>query len=129
MILYRLFPTPYWGQLLGSNVMKDPAVADPAWHRYSSEVIRKPGGRYPFFLGRGKAVRTYSDEELKAVPVPTLIIWGADEAFFPVAHGERAAALIPNSQLVVLPGAGHLPWMEKPEEFVKAAEYFLLENC
>jgi pimeloyl-ACP methyl ester carboxylesterase len=54
-----------------------------------------------------------------------LIIWGADEAFFPVAHGERAAALIPDSQLVILPGAGHLPWMEKPAEFVEAVEAFL----
>lgn len=125
MILYRLFPTPFWGRMLGSNVMKDPSVADPAWHRYSSEVIRKPGGRYPFFLGRGKAVQTYSDEELKAVQVPTLVIWGEEEAFFPVAHGERAAALIPNSRLLVLPGAGHLPWMEQPSEFVEAVKSFL----
>ena len=125
MVLYRLFPTPFLGRLLGSNVMKDPAVADPAWHRYSMEVIRKPGGRYPFFLGRGKAVQTYSDEELQSVQVPALVIWGADEAFFPVAHGERAAALIPDSRLVVLPGAGHLPWMEKPAAFVKTVVEFL----
>ncbi len=128
MVLYRLFPTAFWGRMLGSNVMKDPAVADPAWHRYSMEVIRKPGGRYPFFLGRGKAVQTYTDAELRAVPVPTLVIWGAEEAFFPVAHGERAAALIPNSELLVLAGAGHLPWMEKPVEFVKAVEEFLLKG-
>lgn len=129
MVLYRLFPTSFWGEMLGSNVMKDPTVADPAWHQYSMEVIRKPGGRFPFFLGRGKAVQTYTDAELQAVPVPTLVVWGEEEAFFPVAHGERAAALIPDSELVVLAGAGHLPWMEKPVEFVKAVEGFLLEGC
>jgi 4,5:9,10-diseco-3-hydroxy-5,9,17-trioxoandrosta-1(10),2-diene-4-oate hydrolase len=128
MVLYRLFPTPFWGRMLGSNVMKDPLVADPASHQYSMEVIRKPGERYPFFLGRGKAVQTYTEEELQSVQVPTLVIWGADEAFFPVAHGERAAALIPDSRLVVLPGAGHLPWMEKPVEFVREVKGFCSEG-
>ena len=125
MVLYRLFPTAFWGQLLGSKVMKDPAVADPAWHAYSMEVIRKPGGRYPFFLGRGKAVATYTDEELRSVSVPTLVLWGEDEAFFPLAHGERAAALIPDSRLQLLPGAGHLPWMEAPKAFTEAVIKFV----
>lgn len=124
MILYRLFPSPIWDRFLGSKVFKDSTVADPAWHRYSSEVIRKPGGRYPFFLGRGKAVQTYTDAELRAVKPPTLIIWGEEEAFFPIAHGERAAALIPDSQLLLLPKGGHFPWMEAPGHFVEAVVGF-----
>jgi pimeloyl-ACP methyl ester carboxylesterase len=125
MILYRLFPTPFWGRLLGSKVMKDPSVAHLTWHRYSMDVLRKPGGRYPFFLGRGKAVQTFTDEELQAVRTPTLVLWGEEEAFFPVAHGERATRLIPDARLVLLPGAGHLPWMEGPERFVEEVEAFL----
>ncbi len=125
MVLYRLFPTPFWGKMLGSNVMKDPTVADPAWHRYSMDVIKSKGGRYPFFLGRGKAVSTYTDEELRAVSIPTLVIWGEDEAFFPIAHGERAARLIPNARLEVIPGAGHLPHMEQPEVFCELVREFV----
>lgn len=128
MILYRLFPTPLMSSFLDGNVMKDPKVADPAWHRYTMEVIRKPGGRYPFFLGRGKAVQTFSDEELMQVHIPTLVIWGEDEAFFPVAHGERAARLIPDSQLTILQGAGHLPWMEQPKAFTAVLTKFLLNE-
>lgn len=126
MILYKLFPTPFWGKVLGSNQMKDPSVAHPAWHHYSGDVLRQKGGRRPFFQGRGRAVSTYTDAELQAVTVPTLVIWGEDEAFFPLAHGERAARLIPNARLEVIPGAGHLPFMEKPEEFCRLAEGFLI---
>ncbi|NBC06748.1 MAG: alpha/beta fold hydrolase [Bacteroidetes bacterium] len=124
MILYRLFPSPIWDRLMGSKVFKDSTVAHPAWHRYTTEVIRKRGGRYPFFLGRGKAVQTFTDDELRSVRPATLVIWGEDEAFFPVAHGERAAALIPDAKLLLLPGAGHFPWMEEPERFVEAVVGF-----
>ncbi|TXB66549.1 alpha/beta fold hydrolase [Phaeodactylibacter luteus] len=128
MVLYRLFPSDFWGRLLGNNVMKDPSVAHPAWHRYSMEVIRKPGGRYPFFLGRGKAVRTFTDEELRSVSMPTLIIWGEDETFFPLSHAHKAARLIPRQQLAILPQAGHLPWMEQPTLFTSQLTDFLLSG-
>jgi len=127
MLLYRLLPISLWDRLLGSKVMKDGSVAHPAWHRYAAEVIRKPGGRYPFFLGRGKAVEAYTEEQLRSISVPTLIIWGEEEAFFPLAQGELAAALIPNARLEVIPKAGHFPWMEAPEPFVEAVVEFILE--
>ncbi len=38
-----------------------------------------------------------------------LIIWGDRDPLIPVAHGERAHELLPNSRLVVFAGAGHEP--------------------
>jgi pimeloyl-ACP methyl ester carboxylesterase len=32
----------------------------------------------------------------------------------PVSHGEQAAALLPGSEVVIVPAAGHLPWHEQP---------------
>ncbi|MCB9298679.1 MAG: alpha/beta fold hydrolase [Lewinellaceae bacterium] len=125
MALYKLFPSPIWGELLGRNVMQNPDDAHPAWHDYSIDVLKSKGGRRAFFQGRGRAVITYTDEELQAVATPTLLIWGEDEAFFPVSHGERAAQLIPGARLEVIPGAGHLPFMEKPEVFCGLVEGFL----
>ena len=125
MALYKLFPSPAWGDLLGRNVLENPDDAHPAWHEYSIDVLKSKGGRRSFFQGRGRAVTTYSDEELRAVQTPTLLIWGRDEAFFPVALGERGARLIPGARLEVIPGAGHLPFMEKPEAFCRLVEAFL----
>ena len=125
MALYKLLPSPKWGDLLGRNVMQNPDDAHPAWHEYSIDVLKKKGGRRAFFQGRGRAVITFTDEELRAVQVPTLLIWGEDEAFFPVSHGERAARLIPGARMEVIPGAGHLPFMEKPEIFCHLVAKFL----
>ena len=125
MALYKLLPSPKWGDLLGRNVMQNPDDAHPAWHEYSTDVLKKKGGRRAFFQGRGRAVITFTDEELRAVQAPTLLIWGEDEAFFPVSHGERAARLIPGARMEVIPGAGHLPFMEKPEIFCRLVAKFL----
>ena len=46
--------------------------------------------------------------------IPTLIVWGAEDALFPV-HGSVALARdFPQSSTVVIPKAGHIPHMERP---------------
>jgi pimeloyl-ACP methyl ester carboxylesterase len=32
----------------------------------------------------------------------------------PVSQGEQTAALLPASEVVIVPAAGHLPWHEQP---------------
>lgn len=53
---------------------------------------------------------------LNAVTTPTLIVWGRDDRFLPVAAGETLHRTIPGSRLAVLPNAGHLPMWERPDE-------------
>ena len=46
--------------------------------------------------------------------IPTLIVWGEEDALFPV-HGSVALARdFPQSSTVVIPKAGHIPHMERP---------------
>jgi pimeloyl-ACP methyl ester carboxylesterase len=52
--------------------------------------------------------------------VPTLIIHGELDAIIPLAVAEIAARAIPNCKLVVIPGAGHVPTMTRPEDVVAA---------
>jgi pimeloyl-ACP methyl ester carboxylesterase len=44
---------------------------------------------------------------LPSIDVPTLLLWGDDDAISPVAVGERLAELLPRSELVVIPGGTH----------------------
>jgi pimeloyl-ACP methyl ester carboxylesterase len=63
-------------------------------------------------------------EDLSQVRVPTLIICGeSDEAF--LEPSRRIHRAIPNSELVVIAGAGHTPTLEKPVEFNEALLSFL----
>ena len=64
-------------------------------------------------------------ERLDELKIPVQLIWGADDPLFPVAHAERAVALIQRSKLAVIDGAGHTPQSERPEEFNRVLHPFL----
>ena len=57
--------------------------------------------------------------------LPTLIIWGRQDAIVPFSVAEVYHASIPGSQLVVLDNCSHHPEIEKPEEFVRQVRAFL----
>ena len=47
--------------------------------------------------------------------IPTLIACGDRDLLTPVKNSEEMAAALPESLLVIVPGAGHLVMMERPE--------------
>ena len=46
----------------------------------------------------------------------------------PVRYGRTAAAAIPGSQLVVLPGVGHIPSIDAPRDFVRILTDFAADR-
>lgn len=56
-------------------------------------------------------------DELSAIDVPTLLLWGDRDGLVSIEDGERLNALIPGSRLVRLSGCGHLPHHEAPGLF------------
>lgn len=63
-------------------------------------------------------------ERIRAIRAPSLVIHGASD-LLPVQVAERVAGTIPDARLVVLPGSGHMPFWESPEEFFATVEDFL----
>lgn len=64
-------------------------------------------------------------QRLPELTVPTLIQWGAKDAWIPVSDAERFRAAIPDSRLIVYPTLGHLPMEEDPEATARDALRFL----
>jgi pimeloyl-ACP methyl ester carboxylesterase len=64
-----------------------------------------------------------------AADVPTLIVWGDHDQVIPVAHAEIAHEAIPGSRLCVMPGVGHFPHTEAPEQFLAVVNDFLGETA
>jgi pimeloyl-ACP methyl ester carboxylesterase len=62
---------------------------------------------------------------LHRIDVPTLCIWGRNDGIVSVEYGTKVAREIPNSEFVVIEGAGHFPQIEQPEEFCKAVDQFV----
>jgi 2-hydroxy-6-oxonona-2,4-dienedioate hydrolase len=71
------------------------------------------------------AVRHNLEDHLHEIKVPTLLIWGMQDAVTPHWVGEKFNALIPNSVLVSIDKCGHAPMMERPDLFNKALDDFL----
>jgi pimeloyl-ACP methyl ester carboxylesterase len=66
------------------------------------------------------------DGKLSAVRQPVLLVWGREDGLTPLAReGERFRREIPQAQLVVFDGCGHVPQVEKAAEFNAAVLKFL----
>ena len=62
---------------------------------------------------------------LAALEVPTLLLWGEDDPFAPVAGAHRLAREIPHAQLRVIPGTGHFVVEDAPDEYARSVADFL----
>jgi pimeloyl-ACP methyl ester carboxylesterase len=49
-----------------------------------------------------------TDTLLPRLKMPVLLIWGAEDRITPLSQGEKMHRLVPQSDLVVIPGCGHL---------------------
>ena len=54
-------------------------------------------------------------ENLGTIACPALVVWGQDDIYLPPEFGRAYAERLPNAELVELEGAGHYPWLDRPE--------------
>lgn len=64
-------------------------------------------------------------ERLSGSQVPTLIVWGENDAVIPLRQAESLAAALPNSRQVILEGARHPCYLDRPMEFHRELLRFL----
>lgn len=69
---------------------------------------------------RGRAERPDYQPTLAALDVPALIVVGDEDAFTSRADADRMRALVRCSELVWMTGVGHMPNLERPEQFNEA---------
>jgi 3-oxoadipate enol-lactonase len=69
--------------------------------------------------------RADSTPLLPSIHCPTLIVVGAEDTITPPEVSEAMQLGIPGSELIVVPGAGHLSNLERPAEFNAALARFL----
>lgn len=66
--------------------------------------------------------------KLAQLQIPTLIIWGDQDTIVPLRLGEALADALAPQQFVTMPGVGHTPMWERPEEFNQLALRFLCHS-
>ncbi|MEO0575354.1 MAG: alpha/beta fold hydrolase [Pseudomonadota bacterium] len=63
--------------------------------------------------------------QLDRIVAPTLVQWGAQDAWIPVSHAHQFGDAIANAQVIVYDGVGHTPMEEAPIRTVNDAITFI----
>jgi pimeloyl-ACP methyl ester carboxylesterase len=65
---------------------------------------------------------------LPLIKVPTLVLWGVHDRRSPLNAAEQIAALVPGAELALIPDAGHVSNMERPDAFNSHVRRFCLSH-
>ena len=105
------------------------------WTEYTATLaakLREPG-RMAEFMKTGKSTPADAQAQLPNVQCPALIIMGAEDPDFPDprAEGEAIVAALPAGlgTLAVIPGAGHYPHAQTPDQVAALVIPFLEKNA
>ncbi len=113
-----------FGQLLrGISPAFDDDAVDEYYKAFADETRRR-GQLELYRSGEFSELEAY-DGKLAALGVPTLVLWGEDDPFAPVAGAHRFAREIPHARLEVLAGTGHFIFDEAPEQATASVLEFL----
>lgn len=108
-------------RLLSDRTMEErPEVADRV-----REMIESTDRATIVAALEAMAARPDSTPQLATIDVPTLVIAGAEDVMVTADEIQRLADEIPDARIQAIPGAGHLPPLERPVEFNRALVHFL----
>ena len=74
---------------------------------------------------RAMAARRDSQPLLASIACPTLVVAGSEDRVIPIAESEAMAKAIPGARLEVIPAAGHLVNLERPDAFQSAVDAWI----
>ncbi|MBI2446037.1 alpha/beta fold hydrolase [Candidatus Micrarchaeota archaeon] len=123
--LLNSFPNSWLQRWSLSYLVANSSAVMSEWVDYGVQVSRMPGGKNVFWNGRGRIIEAIPSDVLARERAPVLILWGKNDSFLPYGAGKKAADLLPNSRLVILSDAGHLPYFDQPDAFAGAVLDFL----
>jgi 3-oxoadipate enol-lactonase len=104
----------------------------PATWRAAGPLVASVRGivssaRSPAIIGSLEAIARRADltPVLRTIRVPTLVVWGEEDQLIPPAQSQAMIGQIPGAAGIGIAAAGHLPFLESPEEFARALHGFL----
>jgi len=99
-------------------------VTDELVDRYYDLFSRD--GNPEAFLSLANGRYKSRTNKLKNIKAPTLIMWGEDDSWLPIENGYWFKVCIPDSELIIYEGVGHIPMEEVPELTARDLHGFLM---
>jgi pimeloyl-ACP methyl ester carboxylesterase len=113
-------PEEFVPTLPGLFASDPPAELVSLLDEIAADVRRESLARQLFIM----VAETDQRDLLPQIAVPTLLIWGELDARSPLSVAHQFEEAIPDTELVVIPGAGHLSNLENPELVNEAVRKF-----
>lgn len=110
-VMRHITPRSMIAQSFEQTVSNKEVASEKAIDRYW-ELLRYPGNREATIERFSREWRTFKAEEVAQLTMPTLILWGDEDQITPVKAGTWYDENMPNSELIIYPGIGHLPQEE-----------------
>jgi len=136
-LVFQLAQTPVLNKLIGyitpkafiqKNIeevyFEDKKIRPDLVTRYHEMSLRT--GNRVAFIDRANTIKDKENIlQLKKIQTSTLIVWGKEDTWIPVEHGQLFLSDLPNAELVVMEKVGHVPMEESPKESLKIVWDFL----
>lgn len=109
---------------LERSIADDALVTDELVHAYAERLAieHAPRAYYGITAPTGEPEASV---DLADVELPTLVLWGEEDRLIEIEDGRRAVSVVPCHRFVAVPGAGHLPMEERPDDLARALREFL----
>lgn len=115
-VVGELFSRAVTRGMLASNLREviadDSLVTDEMVDRYYALLLRQGNRAATLARLRGMGGGADLHAAIPTITAPTLVLWGDQDPWIPLADGERFAREIAGARLIVYPGVGHLPQEE-----------------
>ena len=95
-----------------------PVVVAPSMSgAFALPFVLEHGDRCGGFVPVAPAVRASVQERVGEIALPTLVVWGTEDRLRPVAEANAMQRSIPGAELLLLEGARHPAYLDRPDEF------------
>ncbi len=108
LLAEQITPRALIAQSLEQSVSNQSMITEAMIDRYW-ELLRYPGNRAATMARFSTTYQPLEEAEIASLDIPTLILWGEEDRLIPLAAGRWLDQTLPDSELVIYPGIGHLP--------------------
>lgn len=105
-------------QIMAVLNLNKPVLVSPSMSgNYSLPFVAKKSDRLSGFVPIAPVGITIFTQQVQAIELPTLIIWGSNDNIVPIEQADELLKVLPNAEKFILEKAGHACYMLSTKEF------------
>jgi abhydrolase domain-containing protein 14 len=124
----RAEPNTFLAELLPRLALGRPVVVAPSMSgSFAFPLVHEHPELVSGFVPVAPVAAPSYSQKLKASPVPVLVVWGENDRVFPVDQAQSLADSFTRGRTLILEGARHPAYLDRPDAFHAALLEFLGE--